>query len=239
MLIYTKNGKLTEIIINQDFIDSIPKYHKSINIFSTMMEQSLLNAKKRYSQLCKNCKGTKISQDKKLQHLRLFLMDICAYTKTYITESTGVKVHFRISKDTNYLGLIASTDQDDSVDLSSDWTTKMTPIPIYKGLIYHSSRLNAPLIKSLNSTLNYKCKNNSIWKDYITFTFPTFHTGQTPLISYCISIHKDYYKVKSNMLKILAYLNFGDVIENYILDYYHICKKLDKSYSLEDIIKIL
>lgn len=234
-----KNGKLTDITINQDFIDLIPKYHNSINAFSVMVEQSLLDAKKRYSQCCKNYKGNVIPQNEKLQYLRLFLMDICAYTKTYITDPTGIKVHFRISKDTNYLGLIASTDEDDSIDLSSDWTTKMTPIPIYSGLIYHSSRLNAPLIKSLNTSLNYKCKNNDIWKDYITFTFPNLHTGQTPLISYCISIHKDYYKVKSNMLKILAYLNFGSIIEKYILDYCNICKKLDKTFSLEDIIKSL
>ena len=131
-----KNGKLASIPINQDFVDLIPKYHDSINIFSVMMEQSLLDAKKRYGQICKNYKGTLIPQNKKLQHLRLFLMDICAYTKTYITEPTGVKVH--------------------------------------------------------------------------SFTFPTLHTGQTPLISYCISIHKDYC---------------------------NICKKIDKTFSLKDIIK--
>lgn len=233
-----KNGKITNISINQDFLDLIPKYHDSINSFSTMMEQSLLDAKKRYSQCCKNYKNAVVPQDEKLKHLRLFLMDICAYTKIYITEPTGIKVHFRVSKDNYYLGLIASTD-DDSIDLSSDWTVKMTRIPMYNGLIYHSSKLNAPLLKSLNSSLNYKCKNNDIWKDYVTFTFPSFHTGQTPLISYCISVHKDYYKVKANMLKILAYLNFGNIIEKYVLDYCNICKKMDKSFSLDDIIKTL
>lgn len=234
-----KNGKLTGIPINQDFINLIPKYHDSIYAFSIIMEQSLLSAKKRYSQCCKKYKSSIVPSDEKLMHLRLYLMDICAYTKTYITEPTGVKVHFRISKESNYLGLIASTDDDDAVDLSSDWTVKMTPIPKYSGLIYHSSRLNAPLIKSLNAALNYKCKNNDIWKDYITFTFPNLHTGQTPLISYCISVHKDYYKVKSNLLIMLAYLNFGSIIEKYVLDYCNICKKLDKTFSLEDIIKSL
>lgn len=234
-----KNGKIIDVPINQDFLDLIPKYHNSINTFSMMIEQSLLDAKKRYSQCCKNYKSTIIPQDEKLNHFRLFLMEICVYTKTYITEPTGIKVHFRVSKDNYYLGLIASTDEDDSIDLSSDWTVKMTPIPMYSGLIYHSSRLNAPLLKSLNPMLNYKCKNNDVWKDYVTFTFPSFHTGQTPLISYCISIHKDYYKVKMNMLKILAYLNFGSTIEKYVLDYCSICKKMDKTFNLEDIIKTL
>ena len=204
-----------------------------------MMDQSLLEAKKRYSQCCKNYKGIEIPENEKMQQIRLFLMDICAYTKTYITEPTGIKVHFRISKEKNYVGIIAATDEDVSIDLASDWAVKMTPIPVYNGLIYHSSRLNAPLIKSLNQTLNYKCKNNDIWKDYMTFTFPNVGTGQAPLISYCISIHKDYYKVKSNMLKILAYLNFGNVVERYVIEYCKICRKLDKSFDLEEIIKSL
>lgn len=234
-----KNGKLSPIPINQDFLDLLPKYHESILSFSMMMDQSLLEAKKRYSQCCKNYKGIEIPENEKMQQIRLFLMDICAYTKTYITEPTGIKVHFRISKEKNYVGIIAATDEDVSIDLASDWAVKMTSIPVYNGLIYHSSRLNAPLIKSLNQTLNYKCKNNDIWKDYMTFTFPNVGTGQAPLISYCISIHKDYYKVKSNMLKILAYLNFGNVVERYVIEYCKICRKLDKSFDLEEIIKSL
>lgn len=234
-----KDGKLAHIKITQSIIDLIPKYHTSINLFRSMLDQSLLDAKKRYTQLLKSNKGIIISNSKKLSLFRLFLMDICAYTKTYITENVGIKVHFRVSKDNYYLGLIASTDADDKTDLSSDWTIKMTPIPMYQGLIYHSSRLNAPLLKSLNGRINYKCNNNDIWKDYVTFTFKHLHSGQTPLISYCISVHKDYYKAKSDMLKILAYLNFGAIVEKYIIEYNNICKNLDKNYDLTQIINTL
>lgn len=234
-----KNGKPDNIPISQNIIDLIPKYYTSIHIFRTMADQTLLEAKKRYSQLSKKYKGTTIPDIEKLEELRRYLMDICAYTKTYITDNVGIKVHFRVSKVSHYVGLIASTDDDDENDLASDWTTKMTPIPMYKGLIYHSSKLGVPLLKSLNTRLNYKTTNNAIWKDYVTFTFPKFHSGQTPLISYCISVHKDYYKIKGDMLKILAYLNFGDIIEKYILDYYNICKKIDRTYSLEAIINSL
>ena len=52
-------------------------------------------------------------------------------------------------------------------------------------------------------------------------------------------MHKDYYKVKGDILKILAYLNLGDVIEKYIYDYCEICKHIDKTYELEQIINIL
>lgn len=233
-----KEGKLSQIPISQNIIDNIPKCHHSINKFRTMMDQSLLKAKKKYSSIYKNS-NKNMSESKRLELLRIFLMDICAYTKTYITENVGIKVHFRVSKGANYLGLIASTDNDDAVDLSCDWTTKMTPIPIYQGLIYHSSKYNSPLIKSLNKNLNFKSKNDNIWKDYVTFTFPKFHTGQTPLISYGISVHKDYYRVKGDTLKILAYLDFGSIIEKYIYDYCEICKHIDKSYDLKQIINEL
>lgn len=234
-----KDGKLQHVELNQNMVDLIPKYFDSVNCFRTMMDQSLFDAKKRYSQLCKNYKGDLIPDKEKLQQLRLFLMDICAYTKTYITDNAGIKVHFRVSKNNYYLGLIASTEDDDLDDLKSDWSTKMTPIKMYEGLIYYSSIFNAPLIKSLNPKLNVKTKNDTIWKDYITFTFPQFHSGQTPLISYSISVHKDCYKVKGDMLKILAYINLGNVVEKYISDYCNICNKMDRTYNLESIINTI
>lgn len=234
-----KNGKLSNIEITQEIIDLIPRFHNYIYDFRIIMDQSLLDAKKRYAKLYKSKTGDSVSNEEKLVQLRLYLMDICAYTKTYITENVGIKVHFRASKNGYYLGLIASTDDDKATDLSSDWTIKMTPIPMYQGLIYYSSILHAPIIKSLNIRHNFKAKHDDVWKDYITFTFPKFHAGQTPLISYCISIHKDYYKTKSNMLKILAYLNFGDVIEKYIDSYCNLCKTIDTSYNIVDVISAL
>lgn len=114
----------------------------------------------------------------------------------------------------------------------------MTPIPIYEGLAYHSYVLKAPLLKSLNPKLNFKGKNDKIWKDYVTFTFNKLdNVGQTPFISYCISVNKEYYNIKGDMLKILAYLNFGEVVEKFIKDYCTLCKKIDKDYDLNQIIK--
>ena len=80
-------------------------------------------------------------------------------------------------------------------------------------------------------------KRNSIWKDYVVFTFNGLDIGHTPSISYCISVHKDYYKSKGDLLLILAYLNFGDTIEKCIKDYCDLCKKIDKDYDLNEIIK--
>ena len=205
------------------------------------MEQTLVKSKQAYAQEYKKYKNdNKIMPDSiKLKFLRMFLMDICSYTKTYITDNVGIKVHFRISKDDKYLGLIASTDNDDAQDLSSDWTVLMTPIPIYEGLIYHSYKLKAPLLKTLNPKLNYKGQNDKIWKEYVTFTFDDLSVGQTPLISYCISVHKDYYNIKGDVLKILAYLNLGDIIEKFIHDYCNICGTVDKNYDLKAIVSTI
>lgn len=233
-----KDGKLQRIEVTETLILSFPRYHKSIHIFRTMMEQALVKAKQIYSKEFKKYKNLSktIPNSKRLEYLRMFLMDICTYTKIYITESIGIKVHFRVSKDDKYLGLIASTDNDDSDDLAADWTTLMTSIPIYEGLIYHSHRLHAPLLKSLNNSLNYRGKNDKIWKDYVTFTFDNICNGQTPLVSYCISVHKDYYNIKGDSLKVLAFLNLGDVVEKFICDYCEICRNIDKDYDLKLII---
>lgn len=236
-----QNGKLKIIPVSQNVMDMIPKCHSAIYNFCDLMEQSIINANQKYLELNKKMKktGKSISDTERLKLFKIFLMDICAYTKTYITDNIGIKVHFRVSKNNNYLGLIASTDEGMAEDLSSDWATKMTPIPMYKGLIYHSSQLRAPLIKSLNPKLNYKGKNDKIWKDYVTFTFPKLHNGQTPLLSYCISVHKDCYKVKGELLKILAYLNIGEIVENYIYRYCKNCKKIDKNYDINNIIQAI
>ena len=234
-----KNGKKQPVPVSQELIFQIPKYHKTIHDFRTMMEQTIFQAKQLYTKEYKKCKNNciEVSNELRLKLLRLFLMDICSYTKICITDSIGIKVHFRVAKDDKYLGLIASTDKDDSVDLASDWATLMTPIPIYEGLMYHSYRLKAPLLKSLNPKLNYKGKNNKLWRDYVTFAFNGESIGNTLTMSYCIYVNKDYYNIKGDVLKILAYLNFGETVEKFINDYCALCQKVDKAYNLTQIIK--
>ena len=236
-----KNGVLKHIPVSQKIISDIPKYNTNIHKFRTIMDQALVKAKQNFAKEYKRYKNKNLCMPNeiKLDCLRYFLMDICSYTKKYITDDVGIKVHFRVSKNENYLGLIASTSNNEQEDLSSDWSILMTPIPKYKGLIYHSSLLHAPLIKSLNPKLNYKGKNDIIWKDYVTFTFNKFYNGQTPMISYCISVHKDYYTIKGDVLKILAYLNFGDIIEHFLSAYCNICVQIDKNYNIEEIINTL
>ena len=52
------------------------------------------NAVKRFRNEYKNLSG-KTVEELEVQELRLFLMDICGYIKKYITDSVGIRVHFR------------------------------------------------------------------------------------------------------------------------------------------------
>ena len=230
-----KEGKLQHIEINQKFISILPGCTKNIIDFNTMMEQALENAVKRFRNEYKNLSG-KTVEELEVQELRLFLMDICGYIKKYITDSVGIRVHFRGTTNNQYIGIIASTDNDDSDDLATDWSTDLTPIPIYEGLIHYSAQLKSSLLKTLNLKLNFKGNNDKIWKEYLTHTFVNLSKGKQPVLSMGISVHKDYYPLKKELFLFLAYVRFGELVEEYIIKYCRRCKRTDKKYDIEMIV---
>lgn len=230
-----KEGKLQHIEINQKFISILPECTKNIINFNVMMEQALENAVKRFRSEYNSLNGKTI-EELQVQELRLFLMDICGYIKKYITDSVGIRVHFRGTTNNQYIGIIASTDNDDSDDLTTDWSTDLTPIPIYEGLIHHSAQLKASLLKTLNPKLNFKGNNDKIWKEYLTHTFVNLSKGKQPVLSMGISVHKDYYPLKKELFLFLTYVRFGELVEEYIIKYCNKCKRTDKTYNIEVIV---
>lgn len=240
-----KNGKLQHIAVNQNFINILPEYTRNIADFNIMMEQALENAIKRFRKEYRNLSkkknvdknlSKKRIEDLEVEQLRLFLMDICGYIKKYITDSVGIRVHFRGTTNNQYIGIVASTDNEDSDDLATDWSTDLTPIPIYKGLIHYSAKLKSSLLKSLNPKLNFKGNNDKIWKEYLTHTFVNLNNGKQPVLSMGISVHKDYYPLKKELFLFLAYVRIGELIEKYIIKYCKKCKSIDKYYDIEIII---
>jgi hypothetical protein len=232
-----KNGRLQNIAINQKFVELIPDYLTNLLDFNTMMNQSLDNSVKRFSKQYKSKlwnKNTLLSME--MDELRLFLMDICGYIKKYITDSVGIRVHFRCTKDKYYLGVLASTEKEDSVDMDTDWSTDLTPIPVTQGLIYYSTQLKAPLLKSLNPKLNYKGNNDSIWKEYLTYSFRNLDNGKKSVLSMAISVHKDYLLDRKELFMLLSYTSFGELIERYIMKYCERCSHYDKAYNIEKIV---
>lgn len=231
-----KDGKLQHTEISQNFVGILPGCTKNIIDFNIMMEQTVENAFKRFRSGYNNLAGKTIEY-LEVQELKLFLMDICGYIKKYITDSVGIRVHFRGTTNNQYIGIIASTDNDDADDLATDWSTDLTPIPIYEGLIHYSAQFKASLLKTLNSKLNYKGNNDKIWKEYLTHTFVNLNKSKQPVLSMGISVHKDYYPLKKDLFLYLAYIRFGELVEEYIIKYCKRCKRTDKSYDIETIVK--
>lgn len=229
-----KNGKLQPIEIEQKFVDQIPTYVTNLMNFSSMMEQALASAIDRYKKgYRKNLSDLNSFQ---IQQFKLFLMDICSYVKKYVTDTVGIRVHFRCVSHGNYIGIIASTDNDDSDDLATNWSTDLTPIPVYSGLIPQSEKLKSSILKTLNSRINFKGTNNNLWKEYLTRAFTNLNKGSHSLLSMGISVHKNYYSVKEDLMQFLAYIDFGGQIEDYIKRYLEQCFMRDKTFTLENIV---
>lgn len=230
-----KNGKFQPVIIDQKFVNLIPELTKNIVEFQIMMQQVVDQSAKRFKDKYKNSDMSQYAEIES-KEFRLFLMDICGYIKRYVTGPVGIRVHFRHATAMEYKGIIASTDKNDKDDLATDWSTDLTPIPITRGLIYYSAELKTSLLKSLNLTINYKGKNNKIWKEYLTHSFTNLNSGRQVQLSMGISVRKEYYNLKKELFLYLAYINFGEIVEKYIISYCEKCKKIDKNYNIENVI---
>ena len=230
-----KNGKFQPISINQKFVDLIPKLTKNMMEFHIMMQQVVDQSIKRFKDKFKTSVASKYTEIES-EEFKLFLMDICGYIKRYITDPVGIRVHFRRTTSTEYEGIIASTDKDDKDDLATDWSTDLTSIPITHGLIYYSTELKASLLKSLNPKINFKGKNDNVWKEYLTYSFTNLNNGKQAKLSMGISVQKEYYNLKKELFQYLAYINFGEFVEKYIILYFEKCRKVDKNYHAENVI---
>ena len=232
-----KSGKKAKIKVDKTFLDVTPKL--SIHYTQFVSKMSLLTKKsiETYVDTIKETSSeTKLEYQYKL--LRLFLMDVCAYIKTYITGPGGIRVHFRGVSNDYYIGIIAVSCEEKDKDLQTDWTSALTPIPYGKGLIYYSGENQATLLKSLNARLAYKGKNDKKWKEYLTHAFINLNEGQSPVLSLGISMEAECYNDKNKALfYYLAHMKFGECVEYFIKNYCNECKKNDKSYDLEMILK--
>lgn len=231
-----KGGGLKPIEVNQGFIDILPEYHSKILEFMRLATQVVDNHVTNYQGCLLNIKDI---EKVRVECFRLFLMDLCVYIKKYVTDTVGIRIHFRALKHDQYVGLIASTERGQTDDLATNWRTELTPIPIYNGLIYHSRRLKAPLLKTLNHKLNHKCANDSKWKEYLTYAFTDIDSQYGELLSIGISLRDKYYKEKKETFLVLAYLGFTVTIEKVILHYFKRCKYFDSRYNIHDIVENL
>ena len=85
---------------------------------------------------------------------------------------------------------------------------KMTPIPYNNSMIERSDICKRALIKSINSQYDFSSNNNTIWKDYMTFSFFGLRHNNMPILSFGISV-----KNEERFRQLFYFLNFFRVEE--------------------------
>ncbi len=195
----------------------------------------IMQYKQDFSKAKKNSNLITFRHDK----IKSFLLEISIATREWLFKDVGVRVHFRVlnkNKD-QYVGFIV-VDGKAKKSVNVNFANKITPMSTTSGMIYYSSELEAPLIKSKNEELHDKGKHDDIYVDYITsaLKFKDICATPNPLMSMGISIEKDFNKKYAPYLVALAFLNFDKIVEDYIILLCTEIKKIDKDFELIDII---
>lgn len=234
-----QDGKASPYIIDDNTWEIIQTMKGRINDFQKLITEKLIDFVIQYKQEVlkakKNANMKKFRQDK----FKYFLLEISIATREWLFKDVGVRVHFRVlnkNKD-KYVGFVV-VDGKAKKDVNINWSNKITPINTISGMIYYSSELGAPLIKSKNIAFHEEGKNDGIYVDYITsaLKFKDMYTTANPLMSMGISIEKDFNKKYAPYLVALAFFNFDVIVENYIVILCNEIKKIDKDFELKDII---
>ncbi len=235
-----QNGKELPYVIDDITWETIQKMKDRISDFQKITTEKLidfiLEYKQNFSKVKKNSNPTVYRQDK----LKSFLLDISFATREWLFKDVGVRVHFRVLNKTkdHYVGYVV-VDGKAKSNIKYNFAKKITPMSTTSGMIYYSSELNAPLIKSKNEELHDKGKNDDTYVDYITsaLKFKEIYNTAIPLMSMGISIEKEFNKKYESYLVALAFLKFDVIVENLIVLLCTEIKKIDKEFELSNIIQ--
>lgn len=141
-----------------------------------------------------------------LETLQAVLTNICVSVMAILFgNSTQVRTHFRkYNNDTDQYELFVGIEGDGFID-------SLTPIPYEDSMIGQSDNCHQALIKSLNAeATKYNGKNNTIWKDYMTYAFYSLRLNDRPILSFGISVKNE--KRYKELFRFLNYAKF----ENYL-----------------------
>lgn len=182
----------TNIIITNEFIKTIPSYirdlSKCINDIEKFTDQY-------------------IEENDKINYTKInsYLTAICLSISEYIFGggSQDVRIHFRkFDENTNmYEKLVATVG-------SKLISRKMTSIPYESSMIERSDICKRALIKSINSDYDFSSNNNTVWKDYMTFSFYGLRHNNIPILSFGISV-----KNEERFKQLFYFLNFFRIEE--------------------------
>ena len=156
-------------------------------------------------------------------NLEIYLLQIMTYIQSFFTGIENSCVHFRYRIGQEYHSLV-----DVGYPVSQ---LPKTPIPALGGMIEYAVNCDIPVIKSYNTKLHDRTHPaEKIKRDYITFAFNRISTQYQVDLSMCISIIG-----KNNnreLLIPLALLQINKHIENFMLQYFADCSRINPHYDL-------
>lgn len=183
------------VSLNHEYIDTMPSYiADTINCISDI----------------KSCTDSFLTKPKEAIDVSAIKSYLCSIA-TYISSDlfggtkTDARIHFRIyDRDANgYVKFVA-------IMGSKLMANDMTVIPYNDdNMIKKSFECKRALIKSINSTYDYKSDNYRIWQDYMTYTFYGLMYEDKPFLSFGISIkNAERYKKALHFVNYFRLENF-------------------------------
>lgn len=229
-------GKLTKIEVSQELVDQFRNYPNKFVDFreraTTLTQHHIEKYRSSYRK-----SPAQMTAIKHLQCFRNYLFQLCSYMTQYLLGNVGVRVHFRGLSGQNYVGLVVHTGtlKATPADMRK-WAKELTAIPINQGMIYHSNRLKAPLIKSLNEAFHERGKHDDIWVEYLTCALTDLDTSINALLSMGISISKETVEEAYPLLQIMAYTRFDKLICDLLIEYIQGCRRCDKRFDVKSML---
>lgn len=234
-----QHGKEMPYVIDDNTWNVIQTLKDRILDFQKIMNDKLIDFILQYKQDFNKNKKTANLENFRRNKFKSFLLDISLSTREWLFKDVGVRVHFRVlnkSKD-SYVGFVV-VDGKAKKDVHVNWAKKITSMSTTSGMIYYSSELNSPLIKSKNEEFHEKGKHDDIYVDYITsaLKFKDIYKTANPLMSMGISIEKEFSKKYAPYLVALSFFKFDMIVENLITLSCTKIKTIDKEFELSDLI---
>lgn len=218
-----KNRKERAEPISQEVFDKVILNGSSLPLFVSIINETTQQQLKSFTAIRFPKTPTDAFWAYCRSNLEIYLLQIMTYIQSYFTGIENTCVHFRYKNEHDYYSLV-----DVGYPVSQ---LPKTPISALGGMIEYAANLDMPVIKSYNIKLHERTHPlEKIKRDYITFSFNRISSQYQVDLSMCISIIG-----KNNnreMLIPLALLQINKHIENFLLQYFADCSKINPHYDL-------
>lgn len=232
-----KNGEIFRYNIDEKTWQTIQTVKERIIEFNNQMNGLLIATIYDYKKDYSKHKKSLDLPDYRKSILKNFLMKTSTNIKKWILQEIAVRIHFRILKNNKYVGYTV-VDGELNEKINCKWANKLRAMNKNSSMIYHSNRLNAPLIMSLNRGYHVNGNNDDIYIDYITsaFKFSKLIVTPIPLVSMGISVEKTSKDVYFPYFIALVFSRLDKIIENYIILLCEQLNSIDKGFDISNII---